>query len=146
MVNKEVMKSQIEIKIRGYHVDFYNHVNNARYMEFLEEGRWDFLSNFLDTELGVKNNRQIVVVNINMNYKGPAMLGSVMIVETSLKEIGLKSFTLMQKCFIKEKDVEIADALVKMVVVDIKLNKTVIIDDRLKKLISEMSYSGTFKK
>jgi thioesterase-3 len=27
------------IKIRGYHLDLNGHVNNARYLEFLEEGR-----------------------------------------------------------------------------------------------------------
>ena len=31
---------ETEIKIRGYHTDLYQHVNNARYLEFLEEGRY----------------------------------------------------------------------------------------------------------
>jgi len=29
-----------QIKVRGYHCDFYGHVNNARFLEFLEEARW----------------------------------------------------------------------------------------------------------
>lgn len=29
-----------EIEIRGYHCDAYGHVNNARYLELLEESRW----------------------------------------------------------------------------------------------------------
>ncbi len=32
---------QTQIKVRGYHLDVYQHVNNARYLEFLEEARWD---------------------------------------------------------------------------------------------------------
>ena len=32
---------QTQIKVRGYHLDVYQHVNNARYTEFLEEARWD---------------------------------------------------------------------------------------------------------
>lgn len=32
---------QTQIKVRGYHLDVYQHVNNARYPEFLEEARWD---------------------------------------------------------------------------------------------------------
>lgn len=28
-----------EIIVRGYHLDGYQHVNNARYLEFLEEDR-----------------------------------------------------------------------------------------------------------
>ncbi len=34
---------QTQIKVRGYHLDVYQHVNNARYLEFLEEARWDGL-------------------------------------------------------------------------------------------------------
>lgn len=30
---------QTQIKVRGYHLDVYQHVNNARYLEFLEEAR-----------------------------------------------------------------------------------------------------------
>ncbi len=36
---------QTQIKVRGYHLDVYQHVNNARYLEFLEEARWDGLEN-----------------------------------------------------------------------------------------------------
>ena len=35
---------QTQIKVRGYHLDVYQHVNNARYLEFLEEARWDITS------------------------------------------------------------------------------------------------------
>ena len=34
------MSSYNEIKIRGYHTDQFGHVNHARYLEFMEEGRW----------------------------------------------------------------------------------------------------------
>jgi thioesterase-3 len=37
-----------EIRIRGYHTDLYQHVNNARYLEFLEEGRWQLLEDHMD--------------------------------------------------------------------------------------------------
>jgi len=32
-----------QIKVRGYHEDRFGHVNNARYLEFLEEARWAHL-------------------------------------------------------------------------------------------------------
>lgn len=38
------------IKVRGYHLDIYQHVNNARYLEFLEEGRWAAFEKNLDIE------------------------------------------------------------------------------------------------
>lgn len=35
--------SSVALRVRGYHLDGYGHVNNARYLEFMEEGRWAFL-------------------------------------------------------------------------------------------------------
>ncbi|WOD06656.1 acyl-CoA thioesterase [Marinomonas sp. GJ51-6] len=40
------MLNIIQIKVRGYHLDVFQHVNNARYLEFLEEGRWAFFDEF----------------------------------------------------------------------------------------------------
>ena len=39
---------QIDIKVRGYHLDLYGHVNNARYLEFLEEARWAYFDDEAD--------------------------------------------------------------------------------------------------
>lgn len=39
---------EIKIKIRGYHTDSYQHVNNARYLEFLEEARWQIVEEFME--------------------------------------------------------------------------------------------------
>lgn len=124
-----------EIKIRGYHLDFYSHVNNARYLEFLEEGRWEFFSDFLNTDLHKKVDWQIVIVNININFRGPVKLGDTLVIETDLKKISKKSFTLIQRCILKESDAVAADALVKMVAVDKKLQKAVTVDEEVKKLL-----------
>ena len=45
--NKEMIR-KTDIRVRGYHLDLYGHVNNARYLEFLEEARWDLFDNNLD--------------------------------------------------------------------------------------------------
>lgn len=34
---------QTQIKVCGYHIDVCQHVNSARYLEFLEEARWEWL-------------------------------------------------------------------------------------------------------
>ena len=39
---------QSAVRVRGYHLDVFQHVNNARYLEFLEEARWSY---FEDTGL-----------------------------------------------------------------------------------------------
>ena len=60
------MKNPV-IQIRGYHLDVYGHVNNARYLEFLEEGRWTMFDGKIDLDEWRKNGRSFYVVNININ-------------------------------------------------------------------------------
>ena len=59
------------LKVRGYHCDAYSHVNNARYLEFLEEARWNFLEPALKEKFFEERNLIFVVVNINIAYKKP---------------------------------------------------------------------------
>jgi thioesterase III len=42
------MVHTIDIKVRGYHLDVFSHVNNARYLEFLEEARWAAIEKTID--------------------------------------------------------------------------------------------------
>ena len=65
---------QTQIKVRGYHLDVYQHVNNARYLEFLEEARWDGLENSPAFQWMMEKNIAFVVVNININYRRPEVL------------------------------------------------------------------------
>ena len=70
---------QTQIKVRGYHLDVYQHVNNARYLEFLEEARWDGLESSPAFQWMTARNIAFVVVNININYRRPAVLGDALI-------------------------------------------------------------------
>ena len=62
-----------EIKVRGYHLDMFRHVNNARYLEFLEDGRWAFFDGNPQFFHQLKG-ATFFVVNININYRRPATL------------------------------------------------------------------------
>ncbi len=69
-----------EIRIRGYHTDLYQHVNNARYLEFLEEGRWQLLEDHFNLEDFMKKGFLFFVVNINISYKRQARVNDIVIV------------------------------------------------------------------
>ena len=60
-----MIPSITEIKVRGYHLDLYGHVNNARYLEFLEEARWAFAETNLDFDEWQRRGIAFSVVNIN---------------------------------------------------------------------------------
>ncbi len=116
------MSTKVEIKVRGYHLDVFQHVNNARYLEFMEEGRWNFFEenkNCNEWPEGVT----FVVVNININYRLPAVLGDMLEVRTTLSSIGNKSSVLHQEIIRQKTGEVVADADVTYVIVDSKTQK-----------------------
>lgn len=130
------MKGEIEIKVRGYHLDIYAHVNNARYVEFLEEARWAL---FDDSDVGkdmISRGFAFTVVNINVSYLSEARVNDVLVIVTDLEKIGNKSVTLSQKIYKKTDMKQVVDAQVTFVLVNMKTGKAVVIDDEIKNVIS----------
>ncbi|MBT4774094.1 MAG: acyl-CoA thioesterase [Crocinitomicaceae bacterium] len=127
--------SSTEIKVRGYHLDVYQHVNNARYLEFLEEARWNHYqdyppSYFVDKGWGV------IIVNININYKFPAVLGDTLDVQTSLIKIGKSSITFQQEIEIKESNKIAVSAEVTFVIINLKTNKILPIEGDIEEVLT----------
>jgi thioesterase-3 len=112
------MEALTEIKVRGYHCDFYGHVNNARYLEFFEEDRWARLESAIDLQKWAEKGLIFLVVNINVNYRSAAPVGAVLAVTSSLEKIGNKSAVLKQEIVYKQTREVVADALVTFVVRD----------------------------
>ena len=77
------MMTDCTVRIRNYHLDGYGHVNNARYLEFLEEARWHFFEQhgLLETLGGV----QIVVARIDIRYRRSATAGDVLVIRNLVK-------------------------------------------------------------
>lgn len=88
---------ETRIKIRGYHTDLYQHVNNARYLEFLEEGRWQILEEYLNIENFLQQDMMFFVVNINISYKSQARVNDTVIVKSGLNKIGKTSAVIRQQ-------------------------------------------------
>ena len=90
------MLNKTQIKVRGYHLDLFQHVNNARYLEFIEEGRWAFFDEFFDKDDWMKQDFIWPVVNININFKSEANFGDLLEVQTYYTKIGNRSITMKQ--------------------------------------------------
>jgi thioesterase-3 len=126
-----------EIKIRGYHLDMFRHVNNARYLEFLEEGRWAFFDGNPDFFYPLKG-VTFFVVNININYRRPSSLGDLLDIQTRLSKIGTTSGVLRQEIYNKRTGEMIADADITFVIADAKTQKPLNLKDQLKDVIAEL--------
>lgn len=107
-----------EIKIRGYHTDLYQHVNNARYLEFLEEARWQLLEDHMELETFMRDGFLFFVVNINISYRSPARVGDVVLVRSGLRKIGNRSAVIRQQIVNKASGSVCVDADVTFVIAD----------------------------
>lgn len=107
-----------EIRIRGYHADFYGHVNNARYLEFFEEDRWAQMESKIDLQKWARKGLVFLVVNINVNYRRAVDVGEAVTVSTGIEKIGTRSVVLKQEVRFKSSREVAADALVTFVIID----------------------------
>lgn len=124
-----------KIVVRPTEIDVKGHVNNAKYIEYLQWGRWDWLD-----RKGFTNDRLselhavLVVANIDINYRREARQGESLVVSVAVEKIGEKSFVLNQT--VKKSDGEIAaDARVVMVAVDPETRKSRLLPGELSKAL-----------
>ncbi|WP_336278052.1 YbgC/FadM family acyl-CoA thioesterase [Cronobacter dublinensis] len=130
---------QTQIKVRGYHIDVYQHVNNARYLEFLEEARWDGLENDESFKWMMAHNIAFIVVNININYRRPAVLGDVLTITSEMKQLNGRSGVLSQVITLGLEDEVVADALITFVCVDLKTQKALPIEGELREKLENIT-------
>ncbi|HIF14440.1 MAG TPA: acyl-CoA thioesterase [Bacteroidetes bacterium] len=127
----------IEITVRGYHLDLYGHVNNSRYSEFLEEGRWDYGADKIGKGFLEDKGLGMVVVNNNINYRDAAKLHDQIEVKTWIDKVTNRSIIYKHEIYLKSSNTLILDASVVAVVINWKENKAVQIDDSLKAYLFE---------
>ena len=131
------MSHSIQIKIRGYHLDFYGHVNNARYLEFLEEARWAYLEEGVDLGFWKERGLGFVVASVTINYRRPAGLGAVIEVSSQVTRLGGKSGMIHQEVTDSATGVAIADADVTFVIVDTGTGKAVAIAGEIREQLQD---------
>ena len=110
------MTHTYRIRVRGFHLDLYGHVNNARYLEFLEEARWGFVEASRPLAWWHDQGLAFVVASITINYRRPAGLGAELQIETRLARIGGRSAIIHQDVIRSDTGEKVADADVTFVV------------------------------
>jgi len=131
-----------EIKVRGYHLDLYGHVNNARYLEFLEEARWSWVEDRADLGAFMARGLGFSVVNINIDYRRPALLGNVLEIDTSLESLGRRSGVVRQVVRLKGTDQVVAEARVTFVVVSGQTGRALPLEGEVRDILSGLVAGG----
>ncbi len=90
------MPFESSFDIRTFHTDGFGHVNNARYLELLEEARWQFAENHGLVELLRAENLGFIIMDLKIRFRAPVVEGDRITVKTSLISLGSASGEVKQ--------------------------------------------------
>jgi len=128
------MKTAIQIEVRPTELDNMGHVNNAKFLEYMEWSREDWYNKAAlpfdtFTALGLGT----VTVNININYRKEARLSQHLTISTEPIRKGRSSFVL-KHVVINANEELVADAEVVSVTIDLQSRKASPLPDVLAKM------------
>jgi YbgC/YbaW family acyl-CoA thioester hydrolase len=133
-------ETTLQLTVRPTEVDENGHVNNAKYVEYLEWGREEWYE-----ALGLAYERLLalgaitVTVNLNLNFRRECRQGETLTVATRPERLGRTSFVLRQE--VRKSDGTIAaDAAVTSVTIDPSTRRSRPVPDEL--AAAFRSYSG----
>ncbi len=112
------METVLEIIVRPTEIDVNGHVNNAKFVEYLEWGREEWYErNGLHYDRLQAMGAVTVTVNVNLNYRRECLQGERLTIVTRPEKLGRTSFTLAQQ-ILKADGAVAADATVVLVTID----------------------------
>ncbi len=79
------MKYTFETTVRGYELDSYGHLNNAVYISYTEQARWEILENAGLLESFLSKKLLLVVTETNIRYMRELKLFDGVKVETQIR-------------------------------------------------------------
>lgn len=89
------MINELRIEVRSTELDALGHVNNAKYLEYLEWGRFEWVAaSGVPLDAFGRGGVGSVIVNINISYRREARQGDRLTVRTWLASMGGKSFRI----------------------------------------------------
>lgn len=129
-------KHKTPIDVRYMDIDALNHVNNARYLNYLEESRLSYCRDVFMFDNNLKK-LGFVVANINIDFKLPIRFGDSITIYTRVTKIGSKSVVFDSSICIEKEGMSTEAAFAKQVLVtiDTTTQKSIAITPELKKCV-----------
>jgi thioesterase-3 len=130
------MSFESTFKIRSFHTDSFGHVNNARYLELLEEARWQFAEHHGLIDLLNEENLGFIIMQMNLCFRLPVVEGDAIHVFTSLVTLGSDLGEVEQ--LIMKKGKLTAKAMFTFVLIDRHSGASVPIEGKIRSLLSNI--------
>ena len=113
------------------------HVNNAKYVEFLEWGRCDEVEKKgVDLWDMVKRGLGFAVVNLNIHYRKEAFAGDILVVKTSFREVCNNKIGIIDQVITKKGSNDVVcEAEVTFLIFDIARHKSITMPEEIRGLL-----------
>ena len=123
--------ARVPISVRWRDMDSFGHVNNAKYISYLEEARIRWLVGV--PGLDMKGPVLPVVVNTNVNYRRPIVWPDDIVVELFVERLGNSSVTIGHR-IVDQKDERVlySDGNVVVVWMDTQTGKSAPLPDAIR--------------
>ncbi|WP_432776172.1 thioesterase family protein [Brevibacillus gelatini] len=126
------MAHRFAFTVQSTDLDVIGHVNNAKYLEYMEWARFDWIWQLGFTLDELKRRAVLpVVVNINIHYRKELRMREEVYALTTVLRVGEKSFAIRHELYNKD-DVLVADADVTMVMIDANTRRSVALPEELR--------------
>ncbi|MGM0712758.1 thioesterase family protein [Brevibacillus parabrevis] len=131
------MAHRFAFTVQSTDIDVIGHVNNAKYLEYMEWARFDWIWQ-LGFTLDELKRRAImpVVVNININYRKELRMREEVYAITTALRVKEKSFAIRHELY-NIHDELVADADVTMVMIDANTRRSILLPEELKEALEK---------
>jgi thioesterase-3 len=133
------MRHHSEFEIRTFHTDAFGHVNNARYLEILEEARWRYAEQIglvpllRDSQLG------FIIIDLQIRFRSPVAEGDSIAVTTRLVSLGTSCGEVLQTVCRKSEPNRIATrCLSHFILIERASGRSIPIDGNIRKLLENV--------
>jgi YbgC/YbaW family acyl-CoA thioester hydrolase len=125
----------LALDVRPTDLDNKGHVNNARFVEYLQFGRWRWLERSGITEESLKGEGvALVVVHLEVNYRAEVNYPDQVTVNTSVRREGEKKLIWEQKVM-RSDGVLATEAMVVMLPIDLASRKSRAVPESLARVL-----------
>ncbi|HBI22050.1 MAG TPA: thioesterase [Legionella sp.] len=127
MTIKKMAAHQKIFDIAWGDMDALGHVNNARYFDYFQEARIEWLASL---QFGLKETTGPVVVHVACTYFKPVVYPATLLLQSSLHSLGRSSMVLDHDLY--QGDALMAQGVCKIVWVDYAKNKAIAFPDSIR--------------
>ncbi len=129
------MLHETSFAIRTFHCDSFGHVNNARYLELLEEARWRFGEQIGLKALLDRDGLGFIIIDMRLRFRDEVIEGDRVVVSTKLVTLGSGSGEVEQQVRKEGSRKTALKSLFHFILIDRESKKPVTIEGDIRELL-----------